>query len=602
MEQTQDCGTDLKAVAGAYFDPCTASFEQLVAAAAQSGLNSGHVAAVEIYRQWIARHCSGHPHLYAAWFNLGVELSCHGDLRGAMIAYQTALTLRPDFTSAAVNLGLMFERQGDAATALLIWMKATQPDDSRVALLNHQARVLEKNGQLEQAERHLRTSLLTQPSQPDVIQHWIHIRQKMCSWPVLAGNEPGLTTEQLLENCGPLAALALFDDVALQTRLSAGWIARKTTPTGTCLSPSAGYRHDRIRIGYMSSDFCRHAMSFLIAELFEQHDRTRFEVYGYCSTLDDGSDIRARVMSAFDHCRLIREMSDEQAAHAIRHDEIDILIDLNGLTQGSRLQVLRWRPAPVQATYLGFIGPVPLPELDFLLCDDFVVPPEIAPAYQPTPLYIAPNYQANDRKRGLGLPITRRAAGVPETGFIFCCFSNHYKITVKVFACWMTILRHVDGSWLWLIADNQWSCRNLRRAAAEAGVDPDRLVFTQRVDPSAYMSCLAVADLFLDTFPYNAGTIASDALRMGLPLLTQRGESFASRMAARLLMAVGADAGIASDTESYVSKAIDLANNPHAYIAYKSCLTLDAWAGTIGDINQLVRALEGNLATIVRRP
>jgi predicted O-linked N-acetylglucosamine transferase (SPINDLY family) len=418
---------------------------------------------------------------------------------------------------------------------------------------------------------------------------------------VLDNSIHGLTAAQLTDHCGPLAALALFDSVALQTDIAARWIARKTTPTGVRLSPAAGYRHDRLRIGYLSSDYCRHAMSFLIAELFERHDREKFEIFGYCSTIEDNSEIRRRVIAAFDHFRPIRELTDEAAARLIAADEIDILVDLNGLTQGSRIQVLRWRPAPVQATYLGFIGPVPLPELDYMFCDDVVVPPAIAGAYQPPPLYIAANYQANDSKRAIGPPTTRAAAGLPETGFIFCCFSNYYKITETMFAAWMQILRRVEGASLWLVADNETACGNLRRHAAAAGVDPARLLFAGRVSPADYMARLAVADLFLDTFPYNAGTIASDALRMGLPMLTLAGEAFASRMAARLLTAVGAHSGIVSTIDAYVEQAVAWATDAAAYATYRAQFTEARWAETIGDIGRLTREMEQTLARVALR-
>ncbi len=578
-----------------------ASFEKLVDAAERLGANQGRTDVVALYKDWIAAQPPGAAHLYAAWFNLGAELSLAGDAANAMSAYRMALVQQPGFAPAAINLGLLLERGGDAQAALATWQSATQSDDARTSLLNHQARLLERNGHLQAAEARLRASLLTTPMQPDVIQHWIHVRQKMCAWPVIDSQGAGIPADTLIDHCGPLAALALFDDVAVQTRISAGWIGRKTVPVAERLSPAEGYRHEKIRIGYLSSDFCRHAMSFLVAELFERHDRERFEVYGYCSTIEDGSDIRRRVTGAFDHCRTIRDLPDEQAAHVIARDEIDILVDLNGLTQGSRLQVLRWRPAPVQATYLGFIGPVPLPELDYMFCDDFVVPPRTAGSYRPAPLYIAPNYQANDSKREIGVPNTRVEAGLPATGFVFCCFSNHYKITQEMFASWMAILHRTDDSWLWLIADNEWSCRNLRLQAGRYGIDPDRLLFAGRVSPSDYMSRLAVADLFLDTFPYNAGTIASDAIRMGLPLVTRLGEAFASRMAARLLSAVGADAGIARDADDYVSTAVTLANDPTAYARYKAFFTPTNWTATIGDIGQLTRSLESMLARIVKR-
>ncbi len=559
------------------------TFEQIVEAAERIGTNRGHPGVIGLYRSWIAVHSGGARNLHAAWFNLGVELARAEQPQDAILAYRAALALKPDFAEAAINLGLQLEQSGQSEAALQSWAQALQPDTARVALINHRGRLLEQLGRLEEAERALRTSLLTDPEQPDVIQHWVHIRQKMCQWPVL-DESVGLSRRTLLESCGPLAALALSDRVAVQDGVNARWIGRKTTPVAGRLSPEQGYRHGHIRLGYMSSDFCRHAMSYLIAELFERHDRARFEIFGYCSSPEDGSEIRARVVAAFDRFRPIRGLADEDAARLIRSDEIDILVDLNGLTAGSRLQILRWRPAPVQATYLGFIGPVPLPELDYLFCDDFVVPPAIAGAYQPKPLYVARTYQANDSRRTVGAPTTRAKAGLPEDRFVFCCFSNHYKITEEMFAAWMLILGQVRHAVLWLTADNAWSCGNLRRRAAASGIDPERLIFADRTDPSDYIARLRLADLFLDTFPYNAGTIASDALRMGLPVLTRAGEAFASRMASRLLHAIGAERGVALSLETYVGLAVALATDPGEHAAYRSVVTEARWADTIGDI------------------
>jgi len=264
--------------------------------------------------------------------------------------------------------------------------------------------------------------------------------------------------------------------------------------------------------------------------------------------------------------------------------------------------VLRWRPAPVQATYLGFIGPVPLPELDYLLCDSFVVPPQSAVLYQPKPLYIDGLYQANDSKRAIGAATTRTDAGLPEQGYVFCCFSNHYKITEAMFATWTTILKEVKGSVLWLAEDNQWSRQALRVRALGAGLDPSRLIFAPRVAPSEYIARMRLADLFLDTSPYNAGTVASDALRVGLPLLTLAGQSFASRMAARLLHAIGAEAGIATTHDEYVAKAVMVGNDAATHAAYKACFTPDAWTATIGDSESFTRRLERTLEFVRRLP
>jgi predicted O-linked N-acetylglucosamine transferase (SPINDLY family) len=575
-------------------------FAELLGRIEDLGANRGAQAVIALYTRWVTAKTDD-PCLHIAWFNLGAELSCAGDLDGARIAYESALRLHPGFSPAAVNLGLTLERAGDIAGALGAWSRATQPDTSRTLLLNHQARLLEKTGRLVEAEQLLRKSLATSNDQPDAMQHFVHIRQKLCLWPALDGDALGLPAERLAEGGGPLATLALFDDVAMQTRIAADWIARKTSPAPR-LSPPGGYRHAKLRIGYLSSDFCRHAMSFLIAELFERHDRAQFEVFGYCSTIDDGSAIRARVLAAFDHHRAILALSDEAAARAIRADEIDILVDLNGLTQGSRLQLLRYRPAPVQATYLGFVGPVPLPELDYLFCDDIVVPPASRHLYQPPPLSIAPLYQANDRQRDIAAPISRAELGLPDDAFIFCCFSNHYKITPALFACWMRILARAERSLLWLAADLEASAVNLRGAASAAGIDPARLIFAPRTDPARYMARLAAADLFLDTFPYNAGTVASDALRMALPLVTRAGESFASRMAASLLTALGATGGIASDFETYEEIAVSFATDPAAYAGYKAQVSLDRWQATIGDIDTLTKSYEKCLRSIALQP
>jgi predicted O-linked N-acetylglucosamine transferase (SPINDLY family) len=577
------------------------SFRDLVAAAEVIGSGCGLPEVIELYFAWIATRPPGAADVHCAWFNLATELGHAGMAEDAMHAYRTALVLQPGFAPAAINLGLQLERHGQPDAALQVWTGAMQTDDDRVSLLNQRARLLEQSGQLAQASDVLRTSLLTRHLQPDAVQHWLHIRQKMCQWPVLTDAIPGLSQQDLLAYSGPLAALALTDDVSSQVAIAAGWIARKTQPK-PALAPPGGYRHDRIRLGYLSSDFCSHAMSYLIAELFERHDRSRFEIHGYCASPEDGSPIRARVIAAFDHFTSVRALSDEEAARRIRNDEIDILIDLNGLTSGGRLQIIRWKPAPVQATYLGFIGPVPLPELDYLLCDDFVIPPDIAASYQPKPLPIAGLYQANDSKRVVGAPMTRAQAGLPDDRFVFCCFSNHYKITDVMFAGWMEILRQTENSIVWLVQDNQWARDNLRLRATIAGIDPNRLWFAGRTDPASYMARLAVADLFLDTFPYNAGTIASDAIRMGLPLLTLAGKSFASRMAARMLHAIDADSGVTETLADYISTAVTLAQDSEKQSAYRALFTETAWASTIGDIEGFTRKFEAALTSVHLHP
>ena len=521
----------------------------------------------------------------------------HGN---AIVAFRNAIALKPGFQQAVIGLGALLETRGDNDGALEVWKQAIQADEERIVLLNNRGRLLERINRLEEAELALRTSMLTDANQPGVVHHWVYVRQKLCKWPIVEDQTTELRKDRLLESCGPLSMLAISDKVDVQTRCVAGWVQRNTQPAER-LSPLHGYRHDRIRLGYMSSDFCQHAMTSLITELFESHDRGRFELFGYCLSRDDGSEIRRRVISAFDRFVDIKSLSDEVAARTIRSDEIDILIDLNGPTGGARMQILRWKPAPIQATYLGFVGPVPVPELDYILCDDWVVPSEIAASYQPQPLYIAQNYQANVSKREIGRTPSRAAIGLPEDKFVFCCFSKHYKITEEMFGDWMTILRRTDDTVLWLITENDAARGNLLAAAGKAGVGTERIVFTDLVQPADYMAQFALADLFLDTFPYNAGTIASDAIRMRLPLLTLSGEAFASRMAGRLLAAVGASEGITYSRRDYVETAVALASDRVRHGSFKARFTEEAWGRTIGDVAAFTRQFEAALIGVQGR-
>ena len=546
---------------------------------------------IALYQHWIEANDRA-PLLYAAWFNIGVLFAHTGDHVSAAIAYGNVLALRPNMLAAAINLGLLHEATGQPDQALAVWSQATQPDAARIALEIQQGRLLEKLGRFDDAEKIMHRVLMTDPAQPDVVHHWVHLRQKICQWPVAPSDIPGLPAAALVRSSGPLGILALTDEIDVQSAAAAAWIARKTEPAPRRLAPIEPYLHERIRIGYMSSDFCSHAMSYLIVELFERHDRGRFEIFGYCASPDDGTQLRKRVLAAFDHRRFIRTLSDEQAAQMIRDDEIDILIDLNGITDGSRLTVLRWRPAPIQASYLGYIGSIPLPELDYLLCDNVVIPPEHKAAYQPRPLPIAWFYQANDSKRTIGSPLSRAEAGLPVDAFVLCCFSKHYKITEEMFTAWMSILRQSDRAVLWLAMDNPYSQVNLIAAARQAGIAEERIIFSERADPDLYMSRLGLADLFLDTFPYNAGTVASDAIRMRLPLVTLCGRAFASRMAASLLHAIGAPQGITTSLPKYVETAVRFVNDPAAYARYKGLFTQQVWNQTIGDIERFTTEYE----------
>ena len=557
--------------------------------------------AARLYDLWL-RVQADNPGACAAWFNLGVLRGRAGDPAAAALAYRAALRLKPDLAEAAINLGTALEATGDAEAALATWRAALPPPALRQVLHNQLGRVMEGQGRLGPAAEDLRASLLISPDQPDVQQHLVHLRQRMMAWPPTDLAVPGVDAVTAARHCGPLAALALFDDPAEQAAAGADWIEREVPWPGPALAPTQGYAHDRIRIGYLSTDFCRHAMSFLIAELLERHDRTRFEVYGYCASPEDGSDVRARVIAAFDQFVPITALTDAQAAARIRADEIDILIDLNGLTKGARLEILRWKPAPVQATYLGYIGPVPLPELDYILCDAVTIPVEHEAAYLPQPLRIGGCYQANDSTAPRAVAVSRKEEGLPENAFVFSCMSHAYKISEPMFQTWTEIVQEVPGSVLWLIDDNPEARRATVARWQAAGLAADRLIFAPRVDPDRYRARLALADLFLDTSPYNAGTIASDALRMGLPLVTLQGRAFSSRMASSLLLAVGLPQGVTTSLADYKRRACQIATTPALHAQMTTHLAGGAWARTLGDAPDFARRFEAAVTSVLRRP
>lgn len=544
-----------------------------------------------LYKAWLDMHAAD-PQAYVVWFNLGVILMQAGNPASAAIAYKNALNLKPDLYEASINLGLALENSGRREEALAAWRRSLPGDEHRRLLHLHLGRLLEDENRYEEAQAELRASLLIAPHQHDVQQHFVHLRQKTANWPVTVSDIPGLPEAELAVNCGPLGALALHDDPALQRDICAAWITRKIPPAPTRLAPRRGYAHEKIRVGYLSTDFCRHAMSYLIAEVLERHDREAFAVHGYCASPEDGSEIRARVISAFDQYVPIGAMDAETAARRIRADEIDILIDLNGLTKDARIAILRWKPAPVQATYLGYIGPVALPELDWLIADAIAIPPEMEAAYAPKPLLLEGCYQANDGHMPELPPVSRAGEGLPEGAFVFACFSHHYKITEAMFEAWMRIVADCPNAVLWLVEDNPASDARLRARWVAAGLASERLIYAPRVSPEHYRARFALADLFLDTMPYNAGTIASDSLRMGLPLLTLQGRAFAARMASSIVTAVGMEDCVTTTIDAYVARAVEIATDPGEAARLKAHLAGNAWGRTLGDCAGFTRRLE----------
>jgi predicted O-linked N-acetylglucosamine transferase (SPINDLY family) len=563
--------------------------------------------AVRLYQAYLTNKAPAMA--YIAYFNLGVLLRDMGNHIAAELAYRQAIHHKTDFIQAHFALGSEFERRGSFEAALSQWRIILDFDEDilssnkamHLLTLNSMGRLLETVRQFREAERMLEQSLLLDIEQPDVIHHWIHLRQKQCAWPLFSAL-PGLSKEKILNAASALTMLNITDDPEIQLDAARKFVKKHIdVKTDGSLAPPHGYHHSKLRIGYLSSDFCTHPVSLLTVELFELHDRTGFDIYGFCYTPEKNytvGNVRERVINAMDHFVCIGEMTDEVAARCIRAHEVDILVDLQGLTAGVRPNILSYRPAPVQLTYLGFPGTTALPDIDYVIADRFLVPETLTPFFTEKPLYMPHVFQVSDRKRKIGIKPSRADCNLPENTFVFCSFNNNYKFTAEMFSCWMRILVRVPNSVLWLLADNPWAQQNMCDTAKKNGVAIERLIFASRVSPADYLARYQIADLFLDTFPFNAGTTANDALWAGLPLLTLAGRTFASRMAGSLLNSLGLHELITGSLQDYEEQAIRLATHREQLAGLRAKLEQNRANCQLYDMPQMARDFENLLKQV----
>jgi predicted O-linked N-acetylglucosamine transferase (SPINDLY family) len=348
---------------------------------------------------------------------------------------------------------------------------------------------------------------------------------------------------------------------------------------------------DRLRVGYLSNDFHDHATSHLLIEALEAHDRQRCELHAFSFGADDGGAMRPRLTGAFDAFHDVAALDDSAAASAIHAAAIDILVDLKGYTRGARTGILMLRPAPVQVNYLGYPGTLGGDLCDYIITDPFVTPIATAADYSESFAYMPHSFHPHGRQATIGSKPARADVGLPETGFVFCCFNQAYKFTPDVFDLWCRLLDAVPGSVLWLLAAERAE-GNLRGEALRRGVSPDRLVFAPEMSQSAHLGRLQLADLVLDTAPYGAHTTASDALWAGVPVVTLAGDTFASRVAGSLLHALGLSQLIATDEDDYVAVALTLATEPDLLAAAKAALDRNRLVAPLFDVDSYARSLQ----------
>jgi predicted O-linked N-acetylglucosamine transferase (SPINDLY family) len=521
--------------------------------------------AARLYEEWIGGNNTGARAV--ALFNLGVLRSDLGELDAAEAAYTRALDISPRLYQARVNAGLIAERKGKDVEAVRHWLAVAEAvaqghSDAAVfatTALNHIGRLQEQRRHYAAAESALTHSLQLDPHQPDAIQHLVHLRQKQCAWPVYKPL-PGVPLNRLIAATSPLAMLALNDEPAMQWLSAQLFVSRKYQFADRPRPPARTRARDhRLRIGYLSGDLCTHAVGLLMAELLEAHDRSKIHVTAFDFSPDDGTAHRARLKKACDELVPIHTLPDHAAAAAIRDRGIDVLLDMHGLSSGARPGILAERPARFIGTYLGFIGTTALPWIDFVVTDRWTMPEATTAFVTERPLYIDGSMIPLSHQAIAPGRATRTAAGLPANGTVLACFNNIYKITPELLAAWLRILARSEGAVLWLLDDNPWATAALRGHATAAGLDPARLVFSPRSTHAEYRQKLTLADVYLDTYPYNAGSTARDVLDAGVPIVTLSGRTPVSRMAGGLLHAAGLGELAATTWEGYEALAVELA-------------------------------------------
>ena len=537
--------------------------------------------------------------LVGVWNNRGTVLRSLRRLDEAMRSIEQALALAPGHVNALTNRAMLLwdMKRFDDALAAVEKALAVQPGFGEALYLR--GNVLTDLGRLDKALESYDAALAASPDHPHALNGAARTALALCDWPRTAALTPRLVAavETGRAMIQPFTMLGYGDDAALQRRCADNYIRRILPPS---LPLAQGrYGHDKIRLAYLSADFHQHPTAQLLVELFERHDRSRFEVTAIAFGPDDGSTLRARLVKAFDRFEDVRGRSDLDVARILRAMEIDIAVDLNGHTQDARPGIFAHHAAPVQVNYLVYPGTTGAPFMDVILADRIVLPADQQPFFSEKIVYLPDCYQANDATREILPAPTRAEAGLLAEAFVFCCFNNSWKITAPMFDIWMRLLENVEGSLLWLLDGPH--AANLRREAAARGIDPARLVFAPKVAPPLHLARHRLADLFLDTLPYNAHTTASDALYAGVPVVTCIGKAFPGRVAASLLKAIDMPELVTTSAGQYEERALELVKNPALLAATRAKLARNRTTTPLYDSERFRRGIEAAYVAMLEK-
>jgi len=545
------------------------------------------------------------PQFADALNNRGAILAQLGRHDEALAAFDKCLAITPNAPDTLKNRGNLLVKLKRYDEALASYDKCITIAPVFAEAWNNVGMLLIETKRYEEAAKVLGRALQLDPHAEYAIGNLVYARQQFCGWDDL----PALKSK--LVDCmqkgepaaSPFLSIAVTDSSQLQLQCAQAYVAKVYPPAGRMLWRGERHAHERIRIAYLSADFRDHAVARLIAGMFERHDRTKFDTVAISFAPDNSDVMHRRIKSACGRYVEVSKRSDREVAHMLRDMEVDIAVDLMGFTQDARPGILAFRPAPIQVSYLGFAGTMGAAYVDYVIADRRVLPPDSESFYAEKIVYLPDTYMATDGTMKVAdTPVTRAEAGLPVDGFVFCGFNQHFKITPEVFDVWMRLLRRVDGSVLWLTASGGSTVNNLRREAERRGVAAERLVFAQRLPQHEdHLARHRLADLFLDTLPYNAHTTASEALWMGLPVVTCLGSTFAGRVAASLLDAVGLPELVTTSHVEYEALAFKLATEPAALDAMRSKLSAHRGTHALFDTDRFRRHIESAFTTMHER-
>ena len=504
------------------------------------------------------------PKFFEAFFNKAVLHNLNGQFLQAIEACHNVIQINPNHPKVMNVLGVALAGIKHHVAAIDAFEKAVEQNPKQVEAWSNMAGSYEILQKQEDAVRCCKEVMRLDPDYPNVRARMAFMQFYICDWSDATEMVNTLVSKHKGgAACDPFRYVAFSKDASLHHKIARRWARRLEKPLIKVESLPKPPIHKRIKIGYFSADFHFHATALLAARMFELHDKERFEIYAFSFGPDRKDEMFQRLNKSFDHWIDIRAMDDMSVVKKARELEIDIAVDLKGYTLDHRIGIFQLRPAPIQISYLGFPGTTGCSSMDYIIADRALIPPHLRKFYTEKVIYLPYSYQINDDTKEVPKKrLSRAKLGLPRDGFVFCCFNNNYKITPEVFDVWMRLLKQVPGSVIWLLKDNELVEKNLRAEAMKRGVAPERIVFAPRTSATEHLARQRAADLFLDTLPCNAHTTASDALLVGLPVLTCMGDSFASRVAASLLKAQGLEDLITESLQEYEALALELATNP----------------------------------------